>query len=46
MTSMPYRFSGVTDFDLRRQIAGLDMVVSSPLGSKFLGENYVGLPLT
>ncbi len=41
---MPSRFSGVTDFDLHRQIAELDMVVSSPSGSKFLAEKYVGLP--
>ncbi|HEX2075207.1 MAG TPA: 4-hydroxybenzoate 3-monooxygenase [Geodermatophilus sp.] len=46
MTSMLHRFSDATDFDLRRQIAELDMVVSSPSASKLLADNYVGLPLT
>ena len=45
MTSMLHRFSGATDFDLRRQIAELEMVVSSPSASKLLADNYVGLPL-
>jgi p-hydroxybenzoate 3-monooxygenase len=45
MTSMLHRFSDATDFDLRRQIAELDMVVNSPSASKLLAENYVGLPL-
>ena len=42
---MLHRFSDATDFDLRRQLAELDMVVSSPSASKLLAENYVGLPL-
>jgi len=46
MTSMLHRFSDATDFDLRRQIAELDMVVSSPSAARLLAENYVGLPLT
>jgi len=46
MTSMLHRFSEDTDFDLRRQIAELEMLVSSPSASKLLAENYVGLPLT
>ena len=45
MTSMLHRFSDATDFDLRRQIAELDMVVNSPSASKLLADNYVGLPL-
>jgi p-hydroxybenzoate 3-monooxygenase len=46
MTSMLHRFSGDTDFDLRRQIAELRTVTSSRAGSRLLAENYVGLPLT
>jgi p-hydroxybenzoate 3-monooxygenase len=46
MTSMLHRFSEATDFDLRRQIAELEMVTSSPSASRTLAENYVGLPLT
>jgi p-hydroxybenzoate 3-monooxygenase len=45
MTSMLHRFSDATDFDVRRQIAELEMVVSSPSASKLLADNYVGLPL-
>jgi p-hydroxybenzoate 3-monooxygenase len=46
MTSMLHRFSEATDFDLRRQIAELETVTSSPAGSRLLAENYTGLPLT
>jgi p-hydroxybenzoate 3-monooxygenase len=46
MTSMLHRFSDATDFDLRRQIAELDMVTSSPTAAKTIADNYVGLPLT
>jgi p-hydroxybenzoate 3-monooxygenase len=46
MTSMLHRFSEANDFDLRRQVAELDMVTSSIAGSTLLAENYVGLPLT
>jgi p-hydroxybenzoate 3-monooxygenase len=46
MTSMLHRFSDASDFDLRRQLAELDAVTSSPAGSRFLAENYVGLPLS
>ena len=42
---MLHRFSDATDFDLRRQIAELKMVVGSPSAAKLLAENYVGLPL-
>jgi p-hydroxybenzoate 3-monooxygenase len=45
MTSMLHRFSDATDFDLRRQIAELELVTSSPAAAKNLAENYVGLPL-
>jgi p-hydroxybenzoate 3-monooxygenase len=43
---MLHRFSDATDFDLRRQLAELDAVTSSEAGSRFIAENYVGLPLT
>jgi p-hydroxybenzoate 3-monooxygenase len=46
MTSMLHRFSDATDFDLRRQIAELEMVTSSASAAKTLAENYVGLPLS
>jgi len=46
MTSMLHRFSDATDFDLRRQIAELEMVTSSTSAAKTLAENYVGLPLS
>jgi p-hydroxybenzoate 3-monooxygenase len=46
MTSMLHRFSDGTDFDLRRQIAELEMVSGTLSASKVLAENYVGLPLT
>jgi p-hydroxybenzoate 3-monooxygenase len=46
MTSMLHRFSDATDFDLRRQIAELEMVTSSQSAAKTLADNYVGLPLT
>jgi p-hydroxybenzoate 3-monooxygenase len=46
MTSMLHRFSDATDFDLRRQIAELDLVTSSNSAAKTLADNYTGLPLT
>ena len=46
MTSMLHRFSDATDFDLRRQIAELEMVTSSPTAARTIADNYVGLPLT
>jgi len=46
MTSMLHRFSDATDFDLRRQLAELELVTSSPTAAKNLADNYVGLPLT
>ena len=46
MTSMLHRYSEATDFDLRRQIAELEAVTSSPAGCRLLAENYTGMPLT
>jgi p-hydroxybenzoate 3-monooxygenase len=46
MTSMLHRFSDATDFDLRRQVAELELVTSSPTAAKTLAENYTGIPLT
>ena len=46
MTSMLHRFSDASDFDLRRQIAELDLVTSSNSAAKTLADNYTGLPLT
>ena len=46
MTAMLHRFSDATDFDLRRQIAELEMVTTTPpSAAKTLADNYVGLPL-
>jgi p-hydroxybenzoate 3-monooxygenase len=44
MTSMLHRFAQHTPFEQRVQQAELDYVCASPLGSKSLAENYVGLP--
>ena len=46
MTSMLHRFSDATDFDLRRQIAELQLVTSSTTAAKNLAENYAGLPFS
>ncbi|QJY49975.1 4-hydroxybenzoate 3-monooxygenase [Pseudonocardia broussonetiae] len=46
MTSMLHRFSDASDFDLRRQIAELELVTTSPTAAKTLADNYTGLPLT
>ena len=45
MTSMLHRFSDASDFDLRRQVAELELVTSSPTAAKPLADNYTGLPL-
>ena len=45
MTSMLHRFPDASDFDLHRQSAELWIVTSSEAGSRFLAENYVGMPL-
>jgi p-hydroxybenzoate 3-monooxygenase len=41
---MLHRFSDATDFDLRRQMAQVELVTSSPTAGKNLAEDYVGLP--
>ena len=46
MTSMLHRFSDASDFDLRRQIAELELVTSSPSAATTLAQHYTGLPLT
>lgn len=45
MTSMLHRFEGASEFDLRRQLAELDMVTSSKAAATTIAENYAGLPL-
>ena len=45
MTSMLHRFSDASDFDLRRQVAELELITSSPTAAKTLADNYTGLPL-
>jgi p-hydroxybenzoate 3-monooxygenase len=45
MTSMLHRFHEGTEFDLKRQLAELDLVASSRAAATTLAENYVGLPL-
>lgn len=45
MTSMLHRLEGASEFDLRRQLAELDMLTSSEAGSRTIAENYAGLPL-
>jgi p-hydroxybenzoate 3-monooxygenase len=46
MTSMLHRFPDASEFDVRRQLAELDLVTSSRAAATMLAENYVGLPLT
>lgn len=46
MTSMLHRFHDATEFDLKRQMAELDLVTSSRAAATMVAENYVGLPLT
>jgi p-hydroxybenzoate 3-monooxygenase len=46
MTSMLHRFHDATEFDLKRQLAELDLVTSSRAAATTVAENYVGLPLT
>jgi p-hydroxybenzoate 3-monooxygenase len=45
MTSMLHRFEGASEFDLRRQLAELDLVTSSTAAATTIAENYTGLPL-
>ncbi|MDN5005637.1 4-hydroxybenzoate 3-monooxygenase [Bradyrhizobium sp. GCM10027634] len=44
MTSMLHRFHEGTEFDLKRQLAELELVASSRAAATTLAENYVGLP--
>jgi p-hydroxybenzoate 3-monooxygenase len=46
MTSMLHRFHDGSEFDLKRQMAELDVVTSSRAAATTLAESYVGLPLT
>jgi p-hydroxybenzoate 3-monooxygenase len=46
MTSMLHRFHEGNEFDLKRQLAELDLVTSSRAAATTVAENYVGLPLT
>lgn len=46
MTSMLHRFHDAAEFDLKRQLAELDLVTSSRAAATMVAENYVGLPLT
>jgi len=41
---MLHRFSDATDFDLRRQMAELELVTSSPTAAKNLAEDTSGCP--
>ena len=42
---MLHRFHDGSAFDLRRQLAELDLVASSRAAATNLAENYVGWPL-
>ena len=42
MTSMLHRFEGATPFDLRRQLAELDLVTTCPQAAATIARNYVG----
>ena len=46
MTSMLHRFSDASDFDLRRQIAELELVTTSPTAATTLAQHYTGMPLS
>jgi p-hydroxybenzoate 3-monooxygenase len=45
MTQMLHRWHKEGDFDMRRQLAELDYVVSSQAARTSLAENYTGLPM-
>jgi p-hydroxybenzoate 3-monooxygenase len=45
MTSLLHRFEDALAWDQKRQLAGLEYVMSSRAAAKALAENYVGLPL-
>jgi p-hydroxybenzoate 3-monooxygenase len=44
MTSMLHSVDGATDFDVKRQLGELSMVVGSERGSSYLAEAYTGWP--
>jgi p-hydroxybenzoate 3-monooxygenase len=44
MTTMLHTLPSDTDFDLRRQLGELELLVSSPAGLTFLAEGYTGWP--
>lgn len=46
MTSMLHTLPGGTDFDVRRQVAELKMVVASTGASTYLADAYTGWPAT
>ena len=46
MTSMLHRFHDGSEFDLKRQMAELELVTSSRAAATTIAENYVGLPLS
>jgi p-hydroxybenzoate 3-monooxygenase len=45
MTSMLHRFTGESEYDVRRQWAELNYVTGSRAAATALAENYTGLPL-
>jgi p-hydroxybenzoate 3-monooxygenase len=46
MTQLLHRFSDASEFDLKRQLAELQLVTSSRAAATTIAENYVGLPLS
>ena len=44
MTQLLHRFPDASDFDLKRQLAELELVTSSRAAATTLAENYAGLP--
>lgn len=45
MTQLLHHFPDASPFDLRRQLAELELITASPAAATMLAENYVGLPL-
>lgn len=46
MTQLLHRFPDASDFDLKRQLAELELVTSSRAAATMVAENYAGLPLS
>jgi p-hydroxybenzoate 3-monooxygenase len=46
MTQLLHRFPDSSPFDLKRQLAELELVTTSRAAATTLAENYVGMPLT